>query len=216
MNPCPTCGTSRKRQFRKGGAYNGFKPCPCCNTKKMCKVCGVLPRRPTGFNCLSCKRKESKSWDISNPGKRVAEALKKKREDACAGNLDWAKHVIRSMRRTNAIVNIDPEALVLARKRWDAAGQLCQCCGVRCWWPNQAGHRKMSNDAACVDHRHTTGLFRGLVCMFCNLRVIPGLDIKGPDILDRAKAYVFNRSLTPTNTIYQRPKHQSSRQSSTS
>lgn len=48
---------------------------------------------------------------------------------------------------------------------WTAQRGLCAICGTTLAFPPV---RRGTTNAACIDHDHTTGKVRGLLCMLCN------------------------------------------------
>lgn len=42
----------------------------------------------------------------------------------------------------------------------------------------------------CLDHDHVSGTARGVVCGWCNYKLLGPMEVKGPEVITRAMAYL--------------------------
>lgn len=68
---------------------------------------------------------------------------------------------VKSLRKSSpAGFNFDVETVITLLKAHRARGSFCEIC-----------HEAEADRAHCLDHRHDTGRFRGVVCVACNTRI---------------------------------------------
>ena len=71
-------------------------------------------------------------------------------------------------------------------KLWEESRGLCKLCGISLTRPERSKGQVLS--AACVDHCHTSGKIRGLICNGCNKGL--GLFKDNIDLLQKAINYL--------------------------
>lgn len=166
-----------------------FKLCTSCekvkptsefNWRRRGYARGVVWRRRS--HCKTC---ESHNW-----ARYAAKLSDEKRDIRYANHRDYmateqgkrltAKYEAGrdySFRRTYGITKADYEAMALAQ------GGLCKICGQRPSGKGRAGARLV------IDHCHTSGKVRGLLCNICNLGL--GYFREDTHRLERAKNYIL-------------------------
>lgn len=118
-----------------------------------CKVC-ISGRSRKRYDEQKSKLMEAaKEWKRNNPDKAKAIKAKSYRK-----NIDTAKNY-----RLETIFGI---SLSEYKKLLDAQGGVCKICGL----PERATYKGQIKSLA-VDHNHSTGQVRGLLCMRCNVEV---------------------------------------------
>jgi len=141
--------------------------------------------------CSTCKR--------FKPGSEIAGRINRTKCKECVriqGRKDYAKHKVRDNARRLLYAKQNPMAEAerdrkahLAERGLDGAwyqrtlnkqGGTCALCG------GHQNHAKQKN--LCIDHCHTTGKIRGLLCSRCNLRL--GQLEQYPGWFERARAYL--------------------------
>ena len=75
---------------------------------------------------------------------------------------------------------------------WEAQGGMCEICGVDMESMLKGGGAKNVSNTACVDHCHSTGVVRGLLCALCNKALGMFHDI--PERLEKAATYLRKHS----------------------
>lgn len=75
------------------------------------------------------------------------------------------------------------------QNEWDACNGLCSICETQMIMPEYSRGQKLH--AACVDHDHDSGKFRGLLCNACNKAI--GLLQDNPDVISKAWRYLSGK-----------------------
>jgi len=172
-----------------------------CGNKKVLTLFYIDRRAKCGrtSECKSCVCLRVKRWDSANPGKakrRSAEWYAKNRENVLLASRDKYRRdpekfiaIAKEWRRKNPAeylkirrkkllqtygLSLDAYSARLQRQRG-----LCACCGD----PPSGKHRFL-----CVDHNHTTGAVRDLLCPACN--TLLGFARESPVRLSRAIEYL--------------------------
>lgn len=184
IKPC-ACGKPKDPRSKMCGTCFHTEP-----TEKQCSGCQqVYPiteynLRPNGrggqkrrSQCKKCEAESAKDWRTQNPERHA----KLKRE--------WEKnnpekHLLQKIRtRINKLNLIDCDVAKLAEIV--AKTKQCQICG--CDVKNAGKQHKQS---LCVDHNHTTGRYRGILCSRCNTGI--GYFYDNPDLLNAASKYLLD------------------------
>lgn len=140
----------------------------CEHTGKRCTRCGIEKsldefhyHKRDGYiaRCRSCVYDSSKAWREANPERvrllRRAENRRKRFRDRDAGITTYSSDLERRYKlRTRYGLTPDMYA-----EMFQAQGGVCKVCG------STSGRRKNLD----VDHCHTTGRVRGLLCNQCNI-----------------------------------------------
>lgn len=151
-------------------AENGFKQCTGCKTNKPTGPSGEFYRQASskdGFKprCKECLGKERKKY--------------RQREDV----LERA----RNRQRLNTLRKYG----LTPQQYWEmheSQGGLCDICRepIELIGSDRANRREV----ACVDHCHSTGRVRSLLCSGCNKGL--GLFGENPEVMRRAAEYIEN------------------------
>ncbi len=153
------------------GRPKGRKSLPNNATEKICSGCGVLK----SFSEF-CKNKSTKFGIGCHCKQCDAKKHKAWRKD----NLD----VIRSRNlKVSFGITIDDYDVLLSKQN-----EVCAICGNKETRKNMYGIRRLA-----VDHNHTTGKIRGLLCSTCNQGL--GMfytDENGIDLLLKSVEYMRN------------------------
>jgi hypothetical protein len=138
-----------------------MKHCKTCNTTKPLSDFGLLRGKPRHI-CKECRKIESKQWYENNKDRK--KELSKQ-----------YKHIKKDKDLQTAYgIDLETYNAMLATQ-----GNCCKICGK---------HREQLKRALCVDHCHTTGTVRGLLCDTCNRSL--GLLKDSVKILERAVKYL--------------------------
>ncbi len=93
----------------------------------------------------------------------------------------WRCRVAARMNRGNTAAKIRrPHGLTLLEAAEYRAGKSCEICG--------------STVRLCVDHDHSTGVIRGVLCTKCNAGL--GMFLDDPKLMLSAADYISKRALT--------------------
>jgi hypothetical protein len=156
---------------------------------KTCRECGhqkpgdVFVQRPAGKPwCKDCYNAYYRRARAAQSPEQRARRLQATRDwfqknpgyRGSAGK-EWAAHIWRQYRLTLVAY----EALV------EQHNNRCAICGVE----------GTSEERLCVDHCHTTGTVRGMLCRKHNMAI--GKFDDDPEMLERAAAYLRQRGSTP-------------------
>jgi len=121
--------------------------------------------------CSKCGTRENIGWDAARDRpKRLCRPCANRVQKA-SRDKDRRDHIRRQIIRTHQITEEQ-----LAEWEQQAAG-LCMLCG------EVPGLKPL-----CVDHRHSDGQPRGLICNRCNIGL--GFFNDDPDLFERAAAYL--------------------------
>ena len=138
-----------------------MKHCKTCDTTKPLADFGLLRGKPRHI-CKDCRKLESKEWYENNKDRK--KELSKQ-----------YKHIKKDKDLQTAYgIDLETYNAMLAKQ-----GKCCKICGT---------HREQLKRALCVDHCHTTGTVRGLLCDTCNRSL--GLLKDSVKILERAVKYL--------------------------
>ena len=139
-------------------------------TNKKCPKCGV-EHSGTNSKCPACYADWSKAWRLKNRVKstEICRAYRKRHPDR------WRAYNRKYSLRTT--YGITPE---IYEQMMQAQGGACAICKTKT--PSGPGKKLM------VDHNHSTGEIRGLLCLHCNFVV--GRSLENPAILLSAIAYL--------------------------
>lgn len=147
---------------------NETKWCPRCKDTLSINDFNKKPNGRPRWCCRKCEAKKQKEWRKANPEKN--REIRKRYTEAHPEMMKrWYR---RSKLRRKGM---DPDAI---EKYLLTHNGNCEICGLP---PN--GHRHY------IDHSHTTGKFRGILCAKCNSGL--GLFNDSPELLDKAKIYLF-------------------------
>lgn len=138
-----------------------MKHCTTCNTTKPLSDFGLLRGKPRHL-CKECRKIESKEWYAKNKDKKreISKKYKHIKKD-------------KDLQSTYGIT-LEEYYKMLAEQ-----GHSCKICGTS---------KDKLKRALCVDHCHTTGKVRGLLCDTCNRSL--GMLKDSADILKRAIKYL--------------------------
>jgi hypothetical protein len=138
-----------------------MKHCKTCNTKKPLSEFGIQRGRPRHI-CKECKKAESKTWYENNKDRKK--------------QLSKEYRHIKKDKDLQSTYGID---LATYNQMLVTQGRRCKICQT------PQGDLKR---AMCVDHDHSTGKVRGLLCDTCNRSL--GLLKDNVNILTRAVDYL--------------------------
>lgn len=172
---CPGCGGRRTSSalYCTTCHLERFQEAP--PEEKECTGCArTLPieefgwRRTSGgqskvrSRCRQCERDSAKDYRASRRAadpEGYREQRKRERvgeEERLRG--DPERWMYRSLRQSARMLGVDPQEVL---DRYEEVGNVCESCG----WLGEPKPGKRVH----VDHCHTTGRFRGLLCSKCNL-----------------------------------------------
>jgi hypothetical protein len=173
------CGApkdSRSKQCRQcfvdtGSNLTG-RVCTVCKTYKPIDQFRTRPRKTTATRprstCTECEAAKTAAYRQANPDK-VGEAKRKWERN----NPDAVARIqLRAKART---LGLDPEMIVA---HFESHSGLCDLCS----------RPPVAYSNLSIDHCHTTGEFRGLLCSPCNLAL--GLLRDDAELMRRAADYV--------------------------
>ena len=138
-----------------------MKHCNTCNTTKPLSEFGLQRGRPRHI-CKECRKIESKQWYVENKDrkKELSKQYKYTKKD-------------KDLQKAYGITLEDYHQMLVEQDH------SCKICKV---------NKDKLKRAMCVDHCHTTGKVRGLLCDTCNRSL--GLLKDSVDILNRAVKYL--------------------------
>lgn len=137
------------------------KTCTVCGETKPLSDFGLIKGKPR-HNCKSCKRIESREWYENNKDKKkqYSQSYRHIKKD-------------QDLKKSYGI-SLETYNQMLVEQNYK-----CKICSV--------GQESLSR-ALCVDHCHTTGKIRGLLCDTCNRAI--GLLKDNLDVLRSAITYL--------------------------
>lgn len=142
-----------------------------------CYRCGGTERKASNRSCLHCSRKDSREQQAA----RRAANPEKYRQNA----RNWRSQSQDKLRRYYKAAGLEKK-FALTQAQYDqmlvAQGGVCAICAKSC----------KSGRALAVDHCHTTGVIRGLLCMNCNNGL--GRFVDSPALLLAAAEYLEKQS----------------------
>ena len=138
----------------------GRKKCSSCHQSKFLNDFWKDKHASTGFSCQckSCKGEKHKQWRDSGGGIESRTRAYRRRS--------WKQHGIN--------INIEEYDNLFSQQKGK-----CAICGR---------HQSEMKFRLAVDHNHTTGLVRGLLCNKCNF-VVAAIESNG-DKIEKAKSYI--------------------------
>lgn len=165
VNDDCTCGRQKRAGYERcrscvisEAASRTEKLCHGCGEIKSAKEFGVRPGGPGKASkrlrsrCRACEVRAQAARRKANP--EAVREYKRRR----ASEVKGTDRAIRSaMRRSARSLNLDP---FLVLERYDVVGNVCEACGEG---------PKGTRVRVSIDHRHSDGQFRGLLCNNCNL-----------------------------------------------
>lgn len=120
--------------------------------------------------CVVCNRKRVKAWRLANPEKRAIQIAKEGKKD-----YSRSKHY-----RANYGIT-----LTTYNEMFAAQQGCCYICG---------DHQSQVKKRLSVDHNHTTGQIRKLLCQHCN--TLLGMAKEDTGILENAAKYLHEYRTT--------------------
>jgi hypothetical protein len=150
---------------------NGFRTCKVCNEKK--------PKerfQPQGYQCRECRTEKQRAYYASLPPD-TAEERKKKNEYLAT----WRAKNAERLKESSRVKHLKRKfnlTLEEYNSMSDSQNGLCAICQQKC-------ETEMN---LAVDHCHTTGKIRGLLCKNCNTAI--GLFKEDTDNMLRAIEYI--------------------------
>lgn len=123
---------------------------------RACQHCGSFEKYVSNYSCVECILRKSRA-NLENPELmskyRTKDKLKKKQDSWRQRNPE--KYEEQWLRRTCNTYGITVEQF---KSMLDEQGNVCKICRNEC-----------TRGRLSVDHDHTTGTVRGLLCRKCNL-----------------------------------------------
>ncbi len=137
------------------------KTCTVCKETKPISEFGTV-RGKLRHNCKDCKNKESREWYAKNKDrkKQLSKRYRKTKKD-------------QDLKKAYGITLHDYFGMLVSQN------YSCKICHT---------HQANLKRAMCVDHDHSTGKVRGLLCDICNRSL--GLLKDNVDVLKRAVEYL--------------------------
>lgn len=123
--------------------------------KKACSRGHIDPLRNKGGACVLCQKEQHKLRYLKNREENIRRATERQKQ-----NPDARRDYGRAQRLKVPVWAVRAAIIKCNGK--------CECCG------KELTHKEM-----CLDHSHTTGLIRGVLCIFCN--ALDGMLNKQPD-----------------------------------
>jgi hypothetical protein len=164
---------------------------------KKCGKCGrTLPtsdfhvRRRKGCRdslqswCKACQLERHNAWKEKNRERYLASRRRRRRDRLEAGSQEVRRQILCKYGLT-----LEQYSEMLAKQ-----GGCCAICGLPERARNQHGQLSLS-----VDHSHTSGRVRGLLCRSCN--TILGMAKENAGVLERAIDYIV-RDVAEDNRAY--------------
>lgn len=158
---------------------------------KTCKVCGAIKERDlfprAGLECKACASVRVKAWVAANRARmrdkqrawRANNAERKLDNDRAWVASNWGRRKEYGWRAQGIELTYDQYLKIL-----EAQGGKCLLC--------RRAHAKL-----CVDHCHTTGRIRGILCDPCNRGI--GLLGDSPELLEKAAGYLRDKGKVDGN-----------------
>lgn len=125
-------------------------------------------------------------------GVALTEATKEKMRETIRVNLAETESVRQEVRKQSQTRWIEKrwadQGIKMTVVEYDRLYQIQQGCCAIC----KRHQTELGNRALCVDHNHTTGKVRGLLCVKCNVRLDTFEDV---DFTQKAKEYLETHNL---------------------
>ena len=157
-----------------GCTETGAKVCPTCKqTLTLLDFCKDTQRKDgLSYQCRGCVAAYGKQWHEKNREKINARARERYKHDP----------VPRRNERLKRVYGLSPET-------WDykfqIQGRVCKICGT----DTPGGHKNSWH----IDHNHSTGKIRGILCYRCNVTL--GLVQDNPDLLASMAGYLKEKPM---------------------
>lgn len=173
---CNECRSLQKRQFRDkirqgiGLVESIDKKCHLCNVTKPIDEFFKDASNSDGYarRCKECKNAQTKAWRNKNK-EDYNEYMRKHREEHPQSEIQKEQNRNRVMKSRYGIDGNDYKALL------DLQKDVCAIC-------EQKSKRRL-----LVDHDHSNGMVRGLLCDRCNVAIAI---LDNPTLLQAAKKYL--------------------------
>lgn len=150
-----------------------FRECPKCKVQKTLESFAKNKRKPSGYNswCKQC----TNQWAKDNQeirSQKVKAYYEANKEEILEYKKNW--HYLKRY-------NLTLEELLTMKVEQNSR---CKICGKH--------ESETPRKSLCVDHDHTTGKVRGLLCESCNQGL--GLFYDNPDNLKNALEYLLSQT----------------------
>ena len=148
--------------------------------------------------CCSCHKEKDTSCFYKNSGRRGGKfgydrnckecrsAITKKFHKKL-GREEYSRRFKTAHLRINYGITLDQYNEMLKKQN----GVCCICKGAETYSCPQTKFKGIRNTGFSVDHNHTTGIIRGLLCRKCNSAI--GYFKEDPLIMERAIKYLYNK-----------------------
>jgi hypothetical protein len=147
-----------------------MKKCTACGETKARDAFSLARKASSGLNsrCKPCSNARARQWRLDNPEKARARVRQWKRD-----NPEKTRAHRRKERLSKYSLSVEQYDFMFASQ-----GRACAICGASAS-AGQGFH---------IDHCHTTGAVRGILCQNCNIGI--GNLQDDPEILRRALTYL--------------------------
>lgn len=150
-----------------------FRECPKCKVQKSMDNFAKNKRKPSGYNswCKAC----TNQWAKDNKevrSEKIKAYYEANKEEILEYKKNW--HYLKRY-------NLTLEELLTMKVEQNSR---CKICGKH--------ESETPRKSLCVDHNHTTGKVRGLLCESCNQGL--GLFYDNPDNLKNALEYLLSQA----------------------
>src|SRR5579863_6216370 len=141
-----------------------MKKCSSCKTEKSISEFGKVSANPDGLSylCKNCTKEYSRAWRAKNPDKSLASTKKwRSKNPSKVKEYDKTPKAYKYMRKSRLMKKY---GLTVAQYE-----ELSKQQNHRCLICNGENSYRGKLIPLAVDHDHTTGKIRGLLCNSCNL-----------------------------------------------
>lgn len=152
------CGSCYNKALENGIGSSSSGICPLCQENPR----GKSKAGNQKVYCDVCSRRADKAWKAENPER-------------------WA--YLQWKAKLKHTFNITPE---IFNAMWDLQKGLCAICELELLKPLTT--KTCSFNKACIDHNHSTGKVRALLCNPCNMSL--GKMKESPELLRKAASYL--------------------------